>query len=269
VASSLLRIISDLHLGDERSWVQDPAALAPLLAGIDALVLNGDCCDTQTATGRNAPDAVRRFFAERVPQVTFLTGNHDPDVSETDELSLAGGRVWVTHGDVLFDDIAPWSRLQPILARRLAQIRGRHPPADWERIPTRIRMMREACLRLPPEEVSHTKGLRAQLHRMAFDLFPPRRALAMLRVWRAAPRLAADLAAAQRPDARFIVLGHIHFPRVWRRPDGRVIINTGSFAPPLGGLFVDLTADSLTVRKIARRAGLFHPGAVVAAFPLV
>jgi hypothetical protein len=130
-------------------------------------------------------------------------------------------------------------------------------------------MMREACLRLPPEEVSQTKGGFARLHRMLFDLFPPRRALAMLRVWRAAPRLAADLAAAQRPGARFIVLGHIHFPGIWRQPDGRVVIDTGSFAPPLGGTLVDLTAEFLTVRKITRRGGRFHPGPVRATFPLV
>ena len=268
VAGSILRIISDLHLGDERSWVHDPAALAPLLEGIDALVVNGDSCDTQKTADNADAAAVRDFFTRRVPPVTFVTGNHDPDMSAHDELSLADGRVWVTHGDVLFDDIAPWSRLQPELARRLVTIRARHPADEWERIPSRLRMMREACVRLPPEAVSSTQGGLARLHRMLFDLLPPRRAWAMLRVWRSAPRLAAELAAAQRPAAKFIILGHIHYPGIWRRPDGRVVIDTGSFAPPLGGTLVDLGAESLTVRKISRQAGQFHPGPIRATFPL-
>ncbi len=268
MAAPLLRILSDLHLGDERSSLRDPAQLAPLLEGVGELVLNGDTCDTQHDLGPAEVAALKEFFTARVPSVTFLTGNHDPDISAAHELELADGRVWVTHGDVLFDDIAPWSRLRPELARRLALIRPRHPTADWTNISTRLPMMREACLKLPCEHASRLGGgVLTKLQRAARDLFPPNRALAMLRAWAAAPRLAARLAAAQRPAARLIVTGHIHFPGV-RRSGGRTVVNTGSFSPPLGARCVDLAGGTVRVRRVERREDIFYPGRVVAEFPL-
>jgi predicted phosphodiesterase len=263
----LIRILSDLHLGDERSSLRDLAQLTPLLEDVGALVLNGDTCDTQHDLGPKEVAALKEFFAARVPQVTFLTGNHDPDISATHELSLADGRVWLTHGDVLFDALAPWSRLRPELARRLTLIRARHSAADWDNISTRLPMMREACLKLPCDHAAKLGGGLAKLERAARDLFPPHRALAMLRTWANAPQLATRLAAAQRPAARVIVTGHIHFPGV-RRCGGRVVVNTGSFSPPLGARCVDLTDGLMQVRRVERRSGDFYPGRIVAEFPL-
>jgi predicted phosphodiesterase len=268
VPALLTRILSDLHLGDERSSLRDAAQLSPLLEGVDTLVLNGDTCDTQHDLGPAEVAALKGFFGARVPAVAYITGNHDPDISGAHELSLADGRVWVTHGDVLFDDLAPWSRLRPELARRLALIRPCHPAANWENISTRLPMMREACLKLPCEHASAPGGgALIKLRRAARDLFPPNRALAMLRTWAAAPRLAARLAAAQRPAARVVVCGHVHFPGVWRH-GGRLVVNTGSFSPPLGARGVDLTGETVRVRCVERRGGMFHPGRVVAEFPL-
>jgi predicted phosphodiesterase len=268
VPAPLLRILSDLHLGDERSWLRDPAALAPLLDGVDSLLLNGDTCDTQHDISPVEVAALKQNFAARVPQITFLTGNHDPDISDAHELALADGHVWVTHGDVLFDDIAPWSRQQPELARRLAVLRSNHSATDWQEIGPRLRMMREASRHLPREQPPGSGGRTVRLRRMARDLFPPTRALAMLRAWTAAPGRAGRLAAAQRPAARFVVMGHIHFPAVRRLRDGRVFINTGSFSPPLGALCVDLVGPTLRVRQIIGQRDAFRPGRVIAEFPL-
>jgi len=269
VAAPLLRILSDLHLGDERSWLHDPAALVPLLDGVDALVLNGDLCDTQHDYGPAEIAALKRFFLDRVPRVTFLTGNHDPDISTLDELTLADSRVWVTHGDVLFDDIAPWSRQQPELARRIAALRPSHAEADWKNIAPRLRMMREASRHLPREQPAPAAGSRAiRLRRAARDLFPPQRAFAMLRAWATAPGRALQLAAEQRPAARFVVTGHIHFPTIRRNRTGRVFINTGSFSPPLGTRCVDLVDETMRVRRVERRGEGFHPGRVIAEFAL-
>ena len=66
----------------------------------------------------------------------------------------------------------------------------------------------------------------------------------------------------------FIVTGHTHYPGVWRRPSGLVVVNTGSFCLPLGACCVDLTPSALTVRRIVRRGAAYHPGRTVAAFPL-
>ncbi len=269
MATPLLRILSDLHLGDERSWLRGPAQLAPLLEGVDELVINGDTCDTQHDYGQAETEALRQFFRQSVPRVTFITGNHDPDISNVHELALADGCLWLTHGDVIFDDIAPWSRQQPELARRLSTLRADRPPTDWHTIAPRLQMMRAASLRLPREQPPMSgEGRAVRLRRAARDLFPPQRALAMLHAWTVAPRRAAQLAAEQRPTARFIVGGHIHFPGVWRQPDGRVVVNTGSFSPPLGARLVDLTDRVLQVRRVEPTGNLFRPGAIVAEFPL-
>lgn len=262
-----LRILSDLHFGDERSALRDLTALTPLLEGVDELVLNGDTCDTQHDLGPQELKTLKQFFQSKVRSVTFLTGNHDPDIGPTHELSLADGAVWLTHGDVFFDDIAPWSRLQPEMLHRLTQLRTQHSAADWQTITTRLPMLRAACTRLPCEKASALTGCFAKLERAFRDLFPPHRAVAMLRAWLRAPSRAADLVREQRPSARFVIFGHIHFPGVWQR-EGRIVINTGSFAPPLGARLVDLIGNRLQVRTVLRREESFHPGKLVAEFPL-
>ncbi len=267
LAAPHIRILSDLHFGDERSRLRALTALAPLLAGVDQLVLNGDCCHTQAGAVPGEIAALKEHFAARVPQVVYLTGNHDPDISATHELSLADGRVWVTHGDILFDTLAPWSRLRGRIAGNLARIRQKHPPDDWQRIPTRLLMFREACLGLPCENLPVLHGAPQRFLRLLRDLFPPHRALSMLHTWAVAPGRAARLAAAQRPEAQVVVMGHVHFPAVSRRA-GRTIVNTGSFCPPLGALLVDLIGEQVQVRQVEFRAAAFHPGKTVAEISL-
>lgn len=124
LAGPLIRIISDLHYGDERSRLRELAALKPMLEGVDTLVLNGDCCHTQEGAVPEQIAALKEFFSHGAPQVIWLTGNHDPDISSHHELLLKDGRVWVTHGDVFFDSVAPWCHLRAELVRRLEQKSG-------------------------------------------------------------------------------------------------------------------------------------------------
>lgn len=264
----MLRILSDLHFFDAASRVRRLEQLDPLLSGIDALVLNGDTCDTESDLKPEQTAAVTGFFNARVPAVTYVTGNHDPTISDTHELLLAGGLVWVTHGDVFFADATPWCTQQPELARRISGRLAAESAAERHTVATRLRVHREACRGLPPAFDSALTSPAARLHRLCLTLFPPRKVLAMLRAWRDTPRLAAELAAAQRPSARVIVSGHIHHAGVWPRPDGRVVVNTGTFGPPRGALVVDLDDHRLVVRRVAERRGLFHPGDAIAEFAL-
>jgi predicted phosphodiesterase len=99
-------------------------------------------------------------------------------------------------------------------------------------------------------------------------VWPPLRVLRVLQAWRAEPVRAAALAQRARPRAKFVLLGHTHRPTVWRTPAGIVVINTGTFCPPFGGSAVDVTPDRLVVRRVDEHRGEFHPGAVLAEFPL-
>ena len=264
----MLRILSDLHVYDARTQIRDLRQLEPLLAGVQTLVINGDSCEMRR--GVAMPDVARLqgFFRERVPEVVFVTGNHDPDISDTHELMLAAGRVWVTHGDVCFDDLTPWSRKRPALRRVVQELLASDPASDYHGLGTRFRIAREAARIVGPEIDPTDTRFRAQLVRFWDTFFPPRQVLAMLQAWRELPALAATLAVAQRSSAQVIVMGHVHFPGVWVRPPGPTVINTGSFFSPLGGHLVDLSGDQVQVRRIRRLRGRFEPGRQIATITL-
>lgn len=265
-----LRIFSDLHFGDPRSTLRDLASFSPLLAGADEIILNGDTLDTVSPETTANQAVVRAFFASVGPRVTYINGNHDPDLSELDELSLADERVWVTHGDILFDHIAPWSHHAPALIAHLARIRAGASPAELERLETRFDHHRRAChalLSAPGYFKKHPPGSPLRIVR---NVFPPRRLIAILRSWRDTPRLAAELARRYRPRARVVILGHTHRPGIWRpdRDRGITIINTGAFARLFDPVFVELQAETVRVVRVERRGGAFFPGRVLTEFPL-
>ena len=268
----MIRIFSDLHYGDRASRVHSLAQLAPLLDGPSQVIVNGDSLDT-----RQGPDPQRtaelreeilNFFGRSHPQTRLMTGNHDPDISALHALDFTSHRVFVTHGDVLFEDIVPWGRDVPSIRASLAAARAALTAAEYRVLETRLILFRRICAALPQRhqvERNRWKYLRS----FAADTFwPPLRLVHILRAWREAPRRATALIGVHRPDARFAIVGHVHRPGVWHSPQGRIAINTGSFCPPLGACLVDLAPDRLIVRRIKLRRGSFHPGTVQAEFAL-
>jgi predicted phosphodiesterase len=264
--------LSDLHYGDRASQVRDLAQLNPLREGIAQLVLNGDTLDTRMGP---RPDFTTRLRTELQSwiesggvETTLLTGNHDPDLSTEHTLDLAGGRVFVTHGDIIFDNIVPWGRdaatIDRLLAAGLAQV---GPPAR-EQLASRLALWRTVSAQIPQRHQSEPHGLKYALHFMADTVWPPLRVLRILRAWRQTPALAEALTQRHRPRAKFIIIGHTHRPGVWRTRSGIVVINTGSFCPPVGGCAVDLSPTRLSVRRVERRRGEFHIGKSMAEFTL-
>lgn len=266
-----VRILSDLHYGEETSRVRSLEQLAPLLADPAQIVLNGDSVETRflAPRGRANPSAVlatfRAFLAAHAGRVHALTGNHDPDLSDRHHADLADGRVLVTHGDTLFPELAPWGWEAELHRAEQAWRLAALPEAvrsDWE---TRLHICKAANLAVARRAPRHVicgdhpllrQRLRALLrfHRI-------------LRAWREEPDRAAALVTAFRPHARVVVLGHTHRPGVWRR-GALWIVNTGAFMPPFAPRCVDLEADRVLVRRITARGGAFHPGPVVAAIAL-
>ena len=282
MAAGVLRILSDLHLGDRGCRVRRLPQLAPLFSGADALVLNGDSLDTRSApadlpaavlAGTNAANAARRaefldFLARHAPPGTLLTGNHDPDISTQHALDLARGRIFVTHGDVFFDDIMPWSRDVAAIRAHLVREFAALAPAERAQLAPRLAVFRRVCA-LVPQRRHHV-----ECHPLRYaagvlgDIAWPARTFAVLRAWRETPVRAATLMRAHRPEARFLVMGHTHRPGVVRAPGGLIVINTGSFCAPARPCAVDVTAEQLTVRRIVARRGAFHPGDPLSTFAL-
>lgn len=266
----VIRVFSDLHYGDARSRLRCLAALRPLLRGVDEVVLNGDTVDTQIPGRSSGWDEVADFFAKAGPRPMYLTGNHDPDLEAPAELGLAGGRVWVTHGDVFYDAIAPWSHHAVELRRRLEGLRAGVKPEEWARVETRLRLNRAACVALPGLLDVSRRGVAARAARLVRTVLPPTRLLEMAKSWRQTPALVGAVARVERPAARVVVLGHTHFPGVWPAPGGRGVrvVNTGSFARPFGGAFVELAGERVRVVRIVEAGGEFRPGRVVAEWDL-
>lgn len=264
VTAPALRILSDFHYTDPASWVAQLSEVKPLLDGAERVAMNGDTLDTQVHDrAQEIVGEVKRFFAQHSADTCFIAGNHDPDISPTDELSLHDGRIWITHGHVFFDEIAPWSRLVPEIRRRIRTQAAAFPMADIQQLETRFRLFRQICLKLPREHDPSHRGMIARLRRAAYALFPPHQFLSMVRAWRAFPETVFKVAKEQRSTARVIITGHTHHPGVWHAADGRVLINTGSFTPPRGGRLVDIFSDRLVLRRIIRRGREFRPGSVI------
>lgn len=268
----LTRIISDIHYGDRMSLVRSFDQLRPLLAGVDALAVNGDALDTRPGpdpahTARCLED-VRRFVGGAPVPVTFVTGNHDPDFSTHHLLELEGGKLLLIHGDILFDNIVPWGRDARLLGQRVREAIERLPDGARHRLEDRLLAYRRVSSGIRQRHQSERHPLRYAFRLITDTLLPPGSAFGMLHAWKVAPRRAAALASLHRPQARFVLFGHTHRPGIWRRPGGPIAINTGSFTFPFGAYAVDASADLVIVRKIVRRAGEFHPGPEVAAFPL-
>lgn len=263
----MIRILSDLHYRDATSRLHDLTALEPLLDGVTELWLNGDTCDSQSGMPPAKLAEIRDFFIRRVPRVRFITGNHDPDISNEHDAHAAEGRLWACHGDAFLDDIVPWSRVRAKLVERINQARRTHPERDYTSFADRVLTMREACLGFARECDPERRSSGHRLRRLCMEFFPPRQPWAMLHTWRTFPTKAARATARWHPEAQIIVTGHVHFPRVWRR--GRhTIINTGAFSGPLGAFTVEYAQNNVTVRRVELRQRQWHPGKPVATIPL-
>jgi len=269
VPARVIRIISDLHYHD-RAGVQHLDSLAPLFEGISHLVLNGDTLETRHPNSPGLIAEVRRFFNRAPVPVTFIAGNHDPEISHHADLSLADGVVWATHGDIFWDSAAPWSRYARLMSRLISEERSRRKiTAETGSLTDLLSAHRAAHVRSGAPHDPLLRNRRARLRQLARTLLPPTQIIRMLQAWREGPARARTWAQRHQPDARFVIFGHIHYPGVWKpRSGGVTVINTGSFEPPFGGLCVDLSSTSLAVRTVIRVGEECRPGHIRCEFPL-
>ena len=272
MAANIIRIVSDVHYADRSSRVRSLEQLCPLLEGAASFVFNGDTLDTRPDRNPQRTAQRRRevlgFFSSAGPPVTFLTGNHDPDISRLHALEFEAGRILVTHGDVLFDAIVPWAKDAPAIRQKILAALAAIPEDGSRLLEGRLAAFRSVAATIPQRHQSEPDPLRYALRLAGDTVWPPQRALSILRAWREAPGRAAALARRHRPKARLIVIGHTHIPGVWRTASGIAVVNTGSFCRPFGAMVAEIAAGAIRVRRIESRQGAFHPGATVTEFEL-
>ncbi|MBW7893560.1 MAG: metallophosphoesterase family protein [Opitutaceae bacterium] len=271
MVASRIRIISDVHYADQASRVTQLAQLAPLLDGIDQLICNGDTMDTrpgpEPAATAAALEAVKAFARNAGVPVNFITGNHDPDISDRHFALLAEGAVLLTHGDILYDSIVPWGRDAAIAGEFVCEMRKTAPTHRHDLL-SLLQIHRHAASRIPQRRQAERDGLKYLASFLGDTLWPLDRVWRILKAWRQMPVLAQALLEAHCPEARFLIIGHTHRPGIWPLANGAVLINTGAFCPPIGRLLVDLTPTELLVRRIGQRRQDFHAGRVIARFAL-
>jgi predicted phosphodiesterase len=272
VGAQLIRIVSDVHYADRSSRVRSLGQLRPLIDGATSFVFNGDTLDTRPDRDTARIAAMRRevldFFGAVGTPVSFLTGNHDPDLSSQHALEFAQGRILVTHGDVLFDNIVPWSKDAASIRRKVIAALAALPEDGSGGFEGRLSAFRSVAATIPQAHQSERDPLRFAIRLAGDTVWPPHRALSILRAWREAPGRAASFTSKHRPKARFVMIGHTHKPGVWRMPSGIVVINTGSFCRPFGAMVAEISGDRIRVRRVVSRRGEFHPGPSEAEFPL-
>ncbi len=252
-------ILSDLHLGRAHGAATSADALRPVWLGADRLVINGDVAEIHHPRHRAAAarKTLRLFdlCEEDGVELTLLSGNHDPFISDIRHLHMADGLILVTHGDVLHPAVAPWSpvagRVRKASHRALATL----TPDEREDLETRLRASQYASAFgwADLAKLENESG-RSNLFGMLIRPWAP---IQVLLYWHVVPSLAAAFAERHAPDARYLVLGHTHHPGVWRIGP-RVILNTGSFGFPGRPRAVIVDDGELSFVRILRRNGSYR-----------
>jgi UDP-2,3-diacylglucosamine pyrophosphatase LpxH len=253
-------IISDLHLGRAHGAATSAEALRPLWQGAARLVVNGDTAEVHhPGHRRRAAEEVLALYdlTERDGvELTLLSGNHDPFLSDFRHLHLAGGRIFVTHGDVMHPAIAPWSpasaRIRAAHERAIAALE----PEDRELLEARLTASQHAGFaEWQDAEVLEREAAHSSLLGM---LIRPWAIAQVLMYWRAFPRIAAGFVERHAPEARFAVHGHTHRAGIWTVNE-RVIINTGHFGFPGPAMAVLVDGDErLSAVRIDHKRGEYR-----------
>jgi predicted phosphodiesterase len=252
-------IVSDLHLGRPRYGVSSAEALRPIWQDAKRVIVNGDVAEVHHPKHQAIAALETLRLADLCEsdevELTLLSGNHDPYITDERHLLLADDAIFVTHGDALHPAIVPW-------ARGHARIRDAHDaaleavsPEDRDSLETRLRVSQHACysewkdLDRLAEEARHASPLGMLLR--------PHAAIQVLRYWKAFPEMAARFAAAYAPEAKFIVMGHTHRPGLWEIGP-RVVINTGSYGFPGRPRAVVVEGEQISVYDVVRKGSKYH-----------
>ena len=169
-------ILSDLHLGHRASRIKHPEQLAPILRGPGSVIFNGDTSEMRNPedrlVGRKLAADLARICHQAGRKAFFVNGNHDPTVSSTNHLDLAHGAILVTHGDILFLDVAPWSRDAGHYRKKHRQILDGLGPDGYTDFEKRLLASKRTSIELQMIEEPLTRGRSAGFHLFVRNCWP-------------------------------------------------------------------------------------------------
>ena len=272
LSTTVIRIISDLHWGHKASLIKDPNSLEPLLSEADTVIFNGDTLEQKFADSpahKKSPlpsiDQLLECLQRWDTRPYFITGNHDPKVSPCHYAELNDGNILITHGDAIFDAIAPWSQnaglLQEVATEEIARLRLNGDIAFYDFLTA----IKRACVEEHDRLRDYDPSVWGKIQIFVRQAWPPTRVLKILESWKAAPRKAIEMAARFDLSPKFLIIGHTHKPAV-DLIGSTTVINTGSFFPWPGATAVDLLPDKVVVRAIRKGRDRFSLGRVIGEF---
>lgn len=251
-------ILSDTHLAGNGQGAGSADALRPLWQGADELIMNGDIAELSHPTLRaQAAREVMRIqdLCEMDGvRLTFLSGNHDPHITDRRFLRLCSGEVFLTHGDMLHPAISPWTSYAK-------QLRELHEDALAQ-----LGLMDRAQLDQQAMAAAHASNIKwdhiaehepVKLGQLAKRVDQARKVAKVLWFWHRLPKMAARFAQRYAPDARFFIFGHIHRAGVWQFGN-QTIINTGAYHYPRNPQAVVLDGQTLSMHRVQFDAANGH-----------
>lgn len=246
---TVVRFISDLHLGHERCEAPPVAQLAPLLQGIGMLVIVGDLAETRSCawqqTGTDAREELRSLCRGHGVQLVEISGNHDPD-TPTLLARFWGGRVVAMHGHALYKEGAPWSWEYLRHKEACRKLIASFPEADTN-LECRLELSRAMSRVTPP--IMRREGIRNPLLRGFMHCFwPPQRPAGIVWSWLTCGRRCEHFMRSFLPQTETVIFGHLHRGGDWRFGKRR-ILNTGAWFRHASPYLVDMV-DSRVIRYI-------------------
>ena len=196
----MIRILSDLHWGHKASLIKDPRSLDGLFEEPDQIIFNGDTLeqkyeDSPTHLKHPLPsiDQLRASLVEMGTTPHFITGNHDPKISPYHYGELNQGAVIITHGDGIFQDIAPWSQNASLLAEVAAERQHRRRESGNLSFYGFLQSMKEACIEEHERLKDYDPTVWGKFQIFLRQAWPPTRVLKILECWQAAPQKAVEM----------------------------------------------------------------------------
>jgi exonuclease SbcD len=237
--------------------------IEPLIEGAGTVIFNGDTTETRAKCfmkrGADQQAKLTGMLAGLgVKKTVYVTGNHDPCISEHHYLDLCQGKVLVTHGDFLLRYVSPWSHklrhCRPRIDAYLAQCDQARMDTDFE---YRLEVTRHCCDLLESSRSSSSRSLLSRIKYVSHEFWPPTRIFIIVQVWMRSPGLMAAALETYRPNAQVAVFGHIHYPGIWRRR-GRLLVNTGGYLCAVKARVVEISDQKVITYKVARRGSECH-----------
>ncbi|MCH2162568.1 MAG: metallophosphoesterase [Phycisphaerales bacterium] len=245
-------VISDLHLG-RAGMLEAASMIQPLIDQAGTLIINGDTAELHVAQFRDQArrelDELRKRCDASNTRLHLLAGNHDPDLVPDRYLQLSAQRIFITHGDVIDEAVAPWSDAARRMRRQHRAFLEDLPPAIHDTLEGRFAACRSAAM--AEWSPQGDAGRPSTPLRM---LFKPGKIAKVLWFWATCNTRTNAFVEQFAPETRLILTGHSHRSGIFRRGD-RTIVNTGSFGFPGRPLGVVLDQTGASVHKIIQRDG--------------